>query len=326
MRIKPASLVVPLCLLGLSIAACSSSGGGGGSGDQACEDDSDCSGDDVCADGKCKDPDSASGSGASSGNGSGNGSGAATSSGEGGGPTGPCSQCPKGCFYLEEDPDNCGSCGYACSASVSGAKPVCVAGQCQEECIASGEQICGGACIDTSSDPNNCGQCDHWCDEPYGGSSSRVGGACKSSCPSGKTLCSSSGQETCADLDDDDYNCGSCNTSCADIPTPEGGSPYSCQGGQCVTNCPSGFSLCGNKCVALQDDNLNCGSCGHVCSGNFACEGGSCSTYYCAYDACQVDNDFSSGTHLECCDANQNCNFFWGTDINGNPVKHYYCG
>jgi hypothetical protein len=319
---KRASFLFSICVLGSVIAACSSSSGGGGSADDACSEDSDCSGDDLCTNDKCVDPD-ASGTGSGASDAVGTGSGAGGSSGDGGGaPSGPCSECPKGCFYLEDDPNNCGSCGYSCSVSVGGAKAVCIAGQCQEACITSGQQICGGSCIDVSSDPSNCGQCDHYCDAPYGGSTACVGGTCKSSCPSGDTLCGSS----CADLDNDDYNCGSCSKSCADLPTPQGGSPYTCQAGQCVTSCPSGMTLCGTQCVSLQSDHANCGSCGHVCGGNFDCSGGSCSSSSCAFDACYVDNDFSSGTHLECCGETEDCNFFWGTDINGNPVKHYYCG
>ena len=316
MRAKSASLLFSICFLGsAAIAACSSSSDGGGdSGSHECSDDSDCPGNDVCDGGECVGPDNTSGGGASGSTGSGSGE---SSSGSGGAPSGPCSQCPKGCFYLEDDPNNCGSCGYVCPVSVSGAKAVCVAGQCQEECTTSNESICNGSCLDLSSDPSNCGQCNHYCDEPSGGSASCVGGACKNSCPSGKTVCSSA----CVDLGSDEYNCGSCNTSCANLPPPEGSNGYTCQGGQCVASCPAGTSLCGNACVSLQEDNLNCGSCGYVCGGNYACDFGSCSTNSCAYDTCPVEQFMS-----ECCGATESCNYYWGTDINGNPEKHYYCG
>jgi hypothetical protein len=39
-----------------------------------------------------------------------------------------------------------------------------------------------------------------------------------------------------------------------------------------------------------------------------------------------VDDQFDSGKHTECCAANQSCQTFWGTDINGNPEAHHYCG
>ena len=86
------------------------------------------------------------------------------------------------------------------------------------------------------------------------------------------------------------------------------------------------MTLCTNQCANLQQDNLNCGSCGHVCSGNYACQTGACSTYQCAYDSCTVDDTYDSGTHLECCDQSKSCQFFWLNDINGVPQKHYYCG
>jgi hypothetical protein len=162
----------------------------------------------------------------------------------------------------------------------------------------------------------------NYCDDPYGGTATCVGGACKDNCPAGKALCGSE----CVTLATDSDNCGTCGNDCSTLTPPTGGSPYTCQAGKCVTSCPTGQTQCGTKCVNLTTDNLNCGTCGKTCYGNFACSSGTCSTSQCAYDACYVDNQYSSGTHLECCDATENCNFFWLNDINGVPKKHYYCG
>ncbi|HMR04798.1 MAG TPA: hypothetical protein PKA88_03460, partial [Polyangiaceae bacterium] len=90
----------------------------------------------------------------------------------------------------------------------------------------------------------------------------------------------------------------------------------SCAGGKCPPACPAGKTLCGTVCVDTQSDNLNCGACAYKCWGNHACSSGKCSTYSCAYASCDG----------ECCDATEKCNSYWGTDINGKPVKHYYCG
>jgi Stigma-specific protein, Stig1 len=41
--------------------------------------------------------------------------------------------------------------------------------------------------------------------------------------------------------------------------------------------CPPGTTLCGRKCVNLQTDRKNCGSCGHDCQNDQRCVSGSCS-------------------------------------------------
>lgn len=242
--------------------------------------------------------------------------------GTGGTGGGECTTCPKGCFDLMNDASNCGSCGYACPVSVPAAFAVCQAGQCGQACSNGSQTICEGQCVDTSSNVEHCGQCNNYCEAPSGGTASCTGGSCGDTCPSGKTKC---GGE-CVVLSSDNENCGTCGKSCSAMSPPTGGSPYTCQGSQCVTSCPTGKTLCNNACVSLTTDHLNCGTCGYTCGGNHACSNGTCSQYSCAFDACQVDNSGSSGTHLECCDETESCNFFWLNDINGVPKKHYYCG
>ncbi|MFI5288888.1 MAG: hypothetical protein ACHQ17_04525 [Polyangia bacterium] len=247
--------------------------------------------------------------------------GSASDSGTGG-KSGACTVCPKGCLDLMNDPNNCGSCGYQCPVSAAGAKGVCQAGKCAQTCISPSESICGDACVDTSSDPSHCGSCDNYCDSPSGGGAACVGGVCQGSCSSGKSVCDSA----CVSLSSDDFNCGKCGNACSALTPPAGGNPYTCQAGQCQASCPTGLTLCTSQCANLQQDNLNCGSCGRVCGGNYACQAGACSSDTCAYDTCTVDDTYDSGTHTECCDKSQSCKSFWLNDINGVPQQHYYCG
>ena len=49
--------------------------------------------------------------------------------------------------------------------------------------------------------------------------------------------------------------------------------------GQCPGGgCPSGMRSCGNSCVDVSRDRLNCGTCGRVCAGGQVCSGGQCLT------------------------------------------------
>ena len=102
-------------------------------------------------------------------------------------------------------------------------------------------------------------------------------------CTDGKTECGNQ----CLDLTTDAKNCGSCGWTCTTK------SPYFtsdktwgeitmvglCNHGKCY--CPMGGQICDNKCVSLQNDPYNCGSCGTRCpvfgSGQMKCVEGTCS-------------------------------------------------
>jgi hypothetical protein len=65
--------------------------------------------------------------------------------------------CGGECIDSQNDPDNCGGCGNACSSS-----EVCIAGQCTLQCNG-GTTNCDGTCINTSNDPAHCGGCGNSC-------------------------------------------------------------------------------------------------------------------------------------------------------------------
>jgi len=77
-------------------------------------------------------------------------------------------QCPTGCEDLATDIDNCGSCGNECitTHSATGAvlsQGVCVAGSCEQQCVAPTTQCPGGGCENLATDIDNCGSCGNEC-------------------------------------------------------------------------------------------------------------------------------------------------------------------
>ncbi len=160
----------------------------------------------------------------------------------------------------------------------------------------SGTKSCGGLCVELATDEDNCGSCGNLCADgvtcisgacggitntggtgggsggsnPTGGVAG--GGGTTSVCPPGYSLCG----DLCADLQNDPYNCGSCNNYCSSGVCDAGSCvlPPDCVGcGEFISGgggelCP-GLSeklydtlvncICADQCVALCSDN--------VCSG-----------------------------------------------------------
>jgi hypothetical protein len=178
--------------------------------------------------------------------------------------------CPTGCVNLQDDNENCGSCGNACPTGGT-----CINGQCG--CIivtgplagrflapASSQTgtICNGQCVDTQTDPSNCGACGNVC--PSG--ELCVGGACGcggTSCGPPNTCCNNQ----CVDTQTDPNNCGTCGNVCSAGAT--------CQNGQC-SGCAGGETMCSGVCVDTQSDPSNCGSCGNSCPSGVVCQNGQC--------------------------------------------------
>ena len=68
-------------------------------------------------------------------------------------------RCGDTCVAVQTDPDNCGSCGSACSGGNT-----CVAGACV---CPVGRTVCNGACTTLATDKNNCGACGVQCGDGF---------------------------------------------------------------------------------------------------------------------------------------------------------------
>jgi hypothetical protein len=121
------------------------------------------------------------------------------------------------CASSQTDNANCGACGVTC-----GPQEVCNAGQCASNCQ-TGQTLCtpdGGPyyCARTATDNANCGSCGNAC----GPLEVCAGGKCAASCLSTHTECnlpngdggSDGGAPYCADLKNDNSNCGACGNAC----------------------------------------------------------------------------------------------------------------
>ncbi|HTU62370.1 MAG TPA: hypothetical protein VMF89_28115, partial [Polyangiales bacterium] len=71
-------------------------------------------------------------------------------------PTGQ-SLCSGRCVNVQNNPDHCGSCGFACDAELG-----CTNGVCG---CARGETSCTNGCVDAQTDNQNCGSCGLVCDD-----------------------------------------------------------------------------------------------------------------------------------------------------------------
>ncbi|HVU05996.1 MAG TPA: hypothetical protein VHE30_29805 [Polyangiaceae bacterium] len=155
----------------------------------------------------------------------------------------------------DDDHENCGSCGNACTRVQA-----CVSGTCQ--CPIQMPLECGTDCVNPDADSANCGACGHRC--PTG--QSCVSGTCACPDASRPDLCDGVG---CVDLDTDPGNCGACGAACA--------SPRACSAGKCACSDPDLPDYCDSGgCVDLSTDPNHCGACDTVCGVDQRCDAGQC--------------------------------------------------
>jgi hypothetical protein len=60
-----------------------------------------------------------------------------------------------------------------------------------------------------------------------------------------------------------------CGTPARTCPAPAH-ARATCSAGKCGFVCDSGYTLCGDRCISVRTDPLNCGACGRICPGEDA--------------------------------------------------------
>ena len=168
--------------------------------------------------------------------------------------------CGDDCLDLSDDEDNCGQCGNEC-----GEDSTCTSGKCT--CATAAETACADGCFDLDEDEDNCGKCGNECAD---------GATCNDGecdCPSNQIACDGECVSSTSNT-----NCGECDNACnagagQTCQDPAGSQPRDCY---CFNNA---LEYCPQEgvCVDLDNDEQNCGTCGHACNGPAnVCRNGDC--------------------------------------------------
>jgi hypothetical protein len=177
---------------------------------------------------------------------------------------------------LQEDLENCGSCGVMCVG-----EEVCSDGVCTCE---GGETLCGETCHDLQTDNVHCGDCESPCSLPQSGATCTDGLCGIVACNPGYGNCDSLTANGCETPLDTLSDCGACGTVC-DVANASD----TCAGGQCgIAECDETFANCDglpfNGCETDLQTLASCGSCGVACAPANA--SGDCSSGTCGIAAC----------------------------------------
>ena len=177
---------------------------------------------------------------------------------------------------LAADPTHCGTCSTACPPGATCTGGLC-AGRCGSAGCGPGLSCCGALCKNVFSDADNCGGCGNVCPPVANGSRACASSKCKiGSCNAGFADCNALVSDGCeVNVGGDVGNCGACGHPCAPGQVCSAGV---CTGGGCrATGCPGALTCCGDKCVDLKSDPLNCAGCFTACSADTpTCKDGAC--------------------------------------------------
>jgi Lamin Tail Domain/Stigma-specific protein, Stig1/Putative metal-binding motif len=178
-------------------------------------------------------------------------------------------------FNLHSDPLNCGTCGNDCTAGGL----VCAAGTCMLTCPP-GTTNCSGACVDTDTDPDHCGACSNGC-----AFDNALATCLTATCVMGG--CTAGFQN----LDGQDAN--GCEYTCPVWPT----TPEVCDATD--NDCDGDV----DETFDLQNDPVNCGSCGITCgypNAQSLCVSGGCQRGPCLAGYRDLDGLDTNGCEYGC--------------------------
>jgi|GEM_PF-2711391 len=214
-------------------------------------------------------PGCATGGSVQSGDDGGGGDATTTEAGDAGSCAAPKTMCGTSCTNLGNDPKNCGQCGAAC-----GMFQVCTEGDGGAACAYScspPQTLCGG--------PSEAGAPDGSGDDAAtddGGGSSDAATSDAAASDAGDDGSAGDGgaiQPYCANLGNDNDNCGKCGNVCKPMHT--------CKNGQCGLDCSAGTTACiaGDICIPPGTccDSAQCQITGEICpmpGGTCQCPGG----------------------------------------------------
>jgi hypothetical protein len=136
------------------------------------------------------------------------------------------------------------------------------------------------------------------------GNTSRLCGGCGNytCCASGSACCGG----YCADLDNDESNCGGCGYACNQAGPNEVGV---CVDGGCDYQCVASAIRCNGTCTPWGSDPNNCGACGNACTGSTPfCSNGACTETYCN-GADLLFDALNCGACGHICQSNEYCSF-----------------
>ncbi|MBI5496221.1 MAG: hypothetical protein HY904_14455 [Deltaproteobacteria bacterium] len=217
------------------------------------------------------------------------------------GGTGTC--CGGACVDVQQDPQHCMECGFACASQAclgsfgGGCFPATSPGaSCPYDCSLGGMICVDGSCVRPA------------CDSPMSAPCAFQGGGLGICCMSGMF------SNACMDWKNDPDNCGGCGARCAPGQTCVDGL---CTGGSaacgrgdlgrfCDADGGTRSVCCASGCADLQADEANCGWCNQHCAAGTTCVAGSCATLSCAGTpdnaACYADGGFGFCCSAACVD------------------------